>query len=419
MRIYNVAVVGGGAAGAMAAIRASQLKKDVVLIERNRSIGKKLLLSGGGRCNITNIASIEEFIEAFGKQGSFSRTAFSKFFNSDLISFFESEGLSMKTESRGRVFPVTDSAASVVKILTKCLIKNGIEIFYKSRLRNIKEKQDFFQLNLENKDKIYANKVILATGGLSYKGCGSSGDGFCIAKELGHVIEPLIPALVPLRTKEKWVKQLQGISLADVRLVFKYSNKKILSAIGDVIFTHFGISGPLVLDSSNKIVGIIAKHKKVLLFIDLKPKLSLEQLRGLLLKESKSKINVQLNNFMKSLLPRRLVSVFLELSAIEPQKKIRKIRPKELNTIVNLLKYFPLTVTGFLSIEEAMITGGGISLKEIDPRTMQSRIVEGIYFAGEIIDGCGISGGYNMQQAFSTGYLAGQEASSASRSFPK
>lgn len=413
MHVYDIAVVGAGPAGIMAAIRASLLKKDVVLIERNRSIGKKILLTGKGRCNITNVATIDTFIEAFGRQGNFLRSAFFTFFNHDLIDFFRARGLALKIERQGRVFPATDRACSVVEVLKGYLLENKVELLYNMRLVNIKKKKDFFQLDMENKDKIYAKKIILATGGASFRKTGSSGDGFRIAKKLGHTIVPLRPALVPLKTKEPWVKQLQGLSLKNTRIIFKYDNTKITSDVGEIIFTHFGVSGPLVLDLSGRIVSIFDEHREISLFLDLKPGLKPEQLENRLLKEFNAKKNVQLKNAMKSLLPHRLIPVFLHIAGLVPEKKINQVGREERRAIIKLLKALPLTVGGALPIEEAMVTNGGVSTKEIDPRTTESRIIPGLYFAGEIIDGCAASGGYNLQQAFSTGYLAGESVAYA------
>ncbi len=411
MGIYDIAVVGAGAAGTMAAICASQARKDVVLIERNNSIGKKLLLTGKGRCNISNAASIDIFIEKFGKQGKFLRSAFSAFFNHDLIDFFKTRGIGLKTERQSRIFPITDKASSVIDVLKKSLLDNKVSILYNARLLDVKRKSDFFQLELAGKDKICAKRLILATGGTSYKATGSSGDGFRIAKKLGHAIIPLKPALVPLKTKEAWVKKLQGLSLKNVRIALKCDSKKIVSEVGELIFTHFGLSGPLILDLSGKVVSMLEKDKQIRLFIDLKPGLKPEQLQRRLLNEFKTTGSTKLKNILKSLLPQRLISVFIDLSNLDGEKKANQIGREERNTIANLLKGVPLTITGFLHIEEAMVTNGGVSTKQINPRTMESKIIPGLYFAGEIIDGCASSGGYNLQQAFSTGFLAGKEAS--------
>jgi predicted Rossmann fold flavoprotein len=410
--IYDIAVIGAGPAGLMAAIRAGELKKRVLLIEKNDSIGRKLLLTGKGRCNITNTAPIETFIEKFGKQGEFFRTAFFSFFNQDLMDFFQSKGLELKAERQNRVFPITDSAQSVIDVLKKCLKENNIEVSYNTKLKSLIKDENGFRLEIASKDAnlVIAKKVILSTGGASYKITGSSGDGFRIAQELGHTITPLKPALVPLRTKEYWILELQGLTLKNVTLTFVYGKKKIVSTVGDLMCTHFGVSGPLVLDLSGEIVTLLDSHKEISLFIDLKTGLTIEQLDKRLLREFKENGTMIFKNIMKSLLPETLIPVFIRLSNIKPEIKGSEITREQRNTIIKLLKGFPLTVTGSLPIDQGMVTNGGVSIKEINPRTMESKIVPGLYFAGEIIDGYASSGGYNLQQAFSTGYLAGENA---------
>lgn len=411
--IYDVAVVGAGPAGVIAAIRAGQLKKNVVLIERNDHVCEKILLTGRGRCNITNIASIEQFIEKFGKQGQFLRSAFSAFFNQDLIEFFKAKGLELKIERQGRVFPQTDRAISVVQVLKNYLAENNVRVLYNLRLTDIKKESEIFCLSLQGGGEAQAKKVILATGGASYKVTGSTGDGFRLAKTLGHTFVPLKPGLVPLRTKEKWIKDLQGLTLKKIRIIFECEKKKIASDIGELLFTHFGVSGPLVLDLSNAVVELLWGNKQVNLFIDLKPGLSVEQLERRLLREIETQGSKNLKNILKNLLPLKLIPVFIKLLNLNPHRKANQLTQSERRSIVNLLKTLKLTVIGSLPLEEAMVTCGGISTKEINPRTMESRIVAGLYFAGEIIDASATSGGYNLQQAFSTGYLAGESAANA------
>ena len=414
MQAYDIAVIGAGPAGIMAAIRAGQLKKAVVLIERNGSIGKKLLMTGKGRCNITNTAAIDEFMDKFGKSGVFLRTAFSKFFNEDLIDFFKSRGLEMKTERQARVFPETDNAMSVVNVLESCLAENNVKVIYNSRVKEIKPEGGTFHLSIEEGGSVSAKKIILATGGASYKATGSTGDGFDMAKKLGHSIMPLKPGLVPLKTKEGWVKEVQGLTLKNIRLTFMCGKKKIVSDIGELLFTHFGVSGPLILDLSRDIVSMLeGGDVNVGLFIDLKPGLEHRQIENKILAEIKVQGNKELKNFLKIFLPVNLIPVFISLSGVSPDKKANQLTQKERRGLQELFKAMPLAITGSLAIEEAMVTCGGVSKKEIDPRTMESKIVKGLYFAGEIIDGSASSGGYNLQQAFSTGYLAGEEAACA------
>lgn len=410
VKVFDIAVIGGGAAGSMAAIRAASVGKKVALLERNDTIGKKIFMTGKGRCNVTNIAPIEAFIEKFGKKGEFFRTALFEFSNEDLIDFLRSTGLETKTERQGRVFPVTDNAKSVVDTLKRCLAQNKAEIFYGVRVNSITKKEGNFFIESEPGGTFKARKVILAFGGASYKATGSSGDGFRIARELGHAVTALKGALVPLKTKESWVKDLQGLGLENIRLAIECGKKRITSDIGELMFTHFGVSGPLVLDLSGKIIELLESHEEISLYIDLKPALSPAQIEGRLLSEFRAKGKTSLNNMMKSLLPHRMILKFLELAGIDAGKTASQITQAERRAIAELLKKFPLTVTGSLALEEAMVTAGGVSQKDINPRTMESKIVPGVYFAGEIIDGAASSGGYNLQAAFSTGYLAGERA---------
>lgn len=410
MKVYDIAVIGGGPAGSMAAIRAGQLGRRVVLIERNSSIGSKILITGRGRCNLTNTAPADTFIKKFAPGGEFFRTAFFSFFNEDLMEFFRSRGLELKVERQGRVFPATDSARSITLILEECLKENRIEIIYNTRVADIKHKDNRFLLVSGRGVRIEADKVIIAAGGASYKATGSTGDGFDIARRLGHKIAPLRPALVPLKTKERWVRDLQGLGLENVRITFHCGNKRLVSDIGEVMFTHFGVSGPLVLDSSGDVISALERHKEIRMTIDLKPGLEKEQLETRLVNEFALKGNVQINKFMQGLLPKRMIAVFLSLLEISPEKRTNQISKKERARFIDMLKAFPLTIAGSLPVEEAMVTGGGVSRKDINPRTMESKVIPGLYFAGEVIEGRAPSGGYNLQQAFSTGYLAGQKA---------
>lgn len=409
---YDVAVVGGGPAGIMAAIHAAELKKDVVLIERNDSLGRKLLITGSGRCNLTNTAETSEFIEKFGRKGSFLRSAFKSFSNKDTMEFFKSRGLNLKVEDGGRVFPVTDDADSVLNLLRSCLKEAGVSILYDHRLSHVdvlgNEDETSFKLNFDN-SSLKAKCVVISTGGASYPATGSTGDGFRVASELGHRILPLKPGSVPLKTLEKWIWDIQGTSLEDVGLTFKRGKKKIASGEGDVIFTHFGISGPAVLDLSLEVVSALEKGE-VQLLMDLKPEIGREDLEEELLKEFEKHGKTYMKNFLKFLMPNRLIPVFLELGDLDPNKTLNQISKHERNSMLNILKSMPLTITGHLPLEKAMVTCGGVSKKEINPQTMESNICQGIYFAGEIIDLCAPTGGYNLQEAFSTGYLAGDSA---------
>jgi predicted Rossmann fold flavoprotein len=411
MNIYDIAVIGGGAAGCMAAITAGERDVKTILIEKNSSIGRKLLITGKGRCNITNIASLDTFLEEFGKNGEFFRTAFFKFFNKDLINFFESKGLRMKTERQGRVFPVTDSAYSVIEILEKSLIENKVKIMYNAHVSDIKKEKDIFIIKFKNKESIKSKKLILATGGISYKATGSSGDGFFIAEKTSHSVTPLNPALVPLITKEHWVKKLKGLALKNICITFHFGKKKVVSSIGEMMFTHFGISGPLVLDMSGKVVSFLKEHESIKITIDLKPALSKDKLNNKFIGLFKNYGKTKIKNIMKDFLPHALIPVFLELSKVEEEKTASQITKSDRENLLDLLKALTLTIKDSLPVEEAMVTAGGVSFRDINPRTMESKVMPGLYFAGEIIEGYAKSGGFNLQEAFSTGFLAGEEAS--------
>ncbi|MDD5423372.1 MAG: NAD(P)/FAD-dependent oxidoreductase [Candidatus Omnitrophota bacterium] len=410
--IYDIAVIGGGAAGTMAAIRAGALKSSVCLVERNDSIGRKIMITGKGRCNITNTASIDVFMEKFGPKGEFYRTAFFAFSNEDLTEFFRSRGLELKAERQGRVFPVTDKARSVISVLEDCLKENKVEIIYGARIISVEGRKGAFTLISEGGARLDVKKVIVAAGGASYKATGSTGDGFILAGKAGHAVATLRPALVPLKAKEAWVKDLQGIGLENVRITFHVGKKKIVSEIGEVMFTHFGVSGPLVLDLSGEIMSAVEKYPEIPMTIDLKPGLKNEQLESKLVNKFTVKGNVQMKNLMQDILPKRMIDVFLRQLNIHHGKRTNQITKEERAAIISALKAFKLTITGSLPLEEAMVTGGGVSMKDIDPRTMESKVVPGLYFAGEVIEGSAPSGGYNLQQAFSTGYLAGSHAAS-------
>lgn len=410
MLSFDIVVAGAGPAGVMAAICAGRHKKRVGLFEKGNALCRKILLSGKGRCNVTNIASPDEFIARFGRQGEFLRTAFSKFFNRELIDFFKAKGLELKIERQGRVFPATNRAASIVEALEKYLSENKVRLFIDKRLTGIKREGERFRLFFEDKAQLIARKVVLAAGGASFSFTGSSGDGFAIAEKLGHTIIGLKPGLVPLRVKEAWVKEIQGLTLRNIRLTFKGKEKKIVSDIGELQFTYFGVSGALALDLSSEALDLLEKDKQAKLFIDLKPGLTSQQLDERLVREFKQQGNKNIKKIMRAILPLRLIPLFLNMLGLDMSKKGNQIGKKERYTITALLKSFSLEITGSLPLEEAMVTRGGIALKDINPQTMESKIVPGLYFAGEIIDISASSGGYNLQQAFSTGSLAGESA---------
>lgn len=412
---YAIAVVGAGPSGVMAAIRASELGSKVVIIEKNDSIGKKLLITGKGRCNITNVCDPEGFVDKFGTCGQFLRNAFYAFSSQDLVDFFGKSGVEMKTERQGRIFPITDKSSTVVEALKKSLTANGVEIAYSSSVKAIKKEANGFVISIDGKDDIRVKKVIIATGGASYKVTGSTGDGFRMAEELGHSIKPLRAELVPLVTEEEWVKDLQGLGLENIKIVFSSGKKRLESPIGELMFTHFGVSGPLVLDLSGEVTAILEEGKEVALHIDLKPGLREEQLDSKLIHKFTAKGHSMMKNIMKDVLPQRLIPVFLKIAGIPEGRMSNQVTKDERKAIMKLLKALPLKIKRSLALEEAMVTAGGVSIKDIDPRTMESKKVKGLYFAGEVMEGSAPSGGYNLQQAFSTGYLAGDKAAKCVR----
>jgi len=407
----KIVVVGGGPAGMMAGIRASDVGQNVILIEKNSILGRKLLLSGKGRCNLTNACDLDSFIRRFSHNGQFLRDAFHKFFNLDLMQFFEKRGLKLKVERQLRVFPVSNRSDSILKVLKKELEKNKVKIIYRTALKDIFIQNDRVKgLLLADGRSIAADKLILATGGVSYGFTGSTGEGLEIAKKLGHHIVPLRSGLVPLETRQQYPKILKGLTLKNIRLKFTDGQKEITSEIGELLFTNFGISGALVLTLSGQAVDWLNENKHIYIEIDLKPALSKEQLNSRLLREFKLNSKKGIKNILKNLLPQRLVDVFIDLVKINQDKKVSQITQTERQRIISLLKGLHLDIIKARSIDEAMISRGGISLKEIDPRTMESRIIRGLYFAGEMIDIDADTGGFNLQAAFSTGYLAGESA---------
>lgn len=407
----RIVVVGGGPAGMMAAIRASELRQGVTLIEKNPILGKKLLLSGKGRCNLTNACDLDSFIKRFSKNGQFLRDAFKKFFNLDLMRFFAQRGLKLKTERQLRVFPETDRSDSVAEVLKKELDKNKVRVIYKAIMKDIFMQENKIKgLLLGDGRIIPAERLILATGGVSFGFTGSTGEGLDMAARLGHRIVPLKAGLVPLETRQYYPKLVEGLTLKNIRLRFSDTKRQRESEIGELLFTGFGISGPLVLSLSGGIADWLKESNVVYVEIDLKPALTRKQLRERLLREFKLNPKKSIKNTLKALLPRRLVNVFIDIAKILPDKKNSQVTQGERESLISLFKAMRLDITKPRPIDEGMVTRGGVSLKDINPRTMESRLIKGLYFAGEIIDIDADSGGFNLQAAFSTGYLAGESA---------
>lgn len=413
----KVVVIGGGPAGMMSAITASQNGNEVILIERNEKLGKKLLITGKGRCNITSSLPIDEFIQNIPGNGQFMYSSFKNYTNTDIIDFLKSEGLSVKEERGNRIFPITDKSQDVLNCFIKKLKELNVKIMYNAKVTGIesKNKDGKLKITIANKEKIEADKVILATGGKSYPLTGSTGDGYEIAKKLGHTITKIKPSLVPLETYEKDIcKELQGLSLKNIKMEIKdeEKNKTIYDDFGEMLFTHFGVSGPTILSSSAHLVRYknideLLKNKKVVLHIDFKPALSDKKLDDRILRDFEQFKNKEFKNSLDKLLPQKLIPVIIKLSGINPEKKVNEINKEERHKLLELLKDFKVTIKGFRPIDEAIITSGGINIKEINPKTMESKLVDGLYFAGEIIDVDAYTGGFNLQIAYSTGYTAG------------
>ncbi len=423
----NVVVIGGGPAGMMSAISSAENGNNVILLEKKERLGRKLLITGKGRCNITSSLPINEFIQNIPGNGQFLYSAFKNYTNNDIIDFLNKEGLDVKEERGNRIFPVTDKSLDVLKCFTNKLKELNVKIEYNMQVTEIVPKNEYGNLKviaheLKNNEQygntktFEAEKVILATGGNSYPLTGSTGDGYELAKKLGHTVTKIRPSLVPLEAFEQnMCKELQGLSLRNVNIQFKNkeNNKVIYDDFGEMLFTHFGVSGPTILSSSAHLVRYknideLLKNKKIVLNIDFKPALSEEKLDERILRDFDEFKNKQFKNSLDKLLPQKLIPVIIEKSGINPEKKVNEINKKERHRLVNLLKNFEVVIKGFRPIDEAIITSGGINIKEINPKTMESKLVEGLYFAGEIIDVDAYTGGFNLQIAYSTGYTAGQ-----------
>ena len=415
----KVVVIGGGPAGMMSAIMAKEAGNEVILIEKMKSLGRKLLITGKGRCNITSSLPMEEFIKNTPGNGKFLYSVFNNFSNKDIIKFLNKEGLEVKEERGNRIFPVTDKSQDVLDCFIKKLKKDKVEIHYNEKVEEIlydkKEDEKIVTGVRTSKGEIKADKVILATGGKSYPLTGSTGDGYCLAQKLGHTITNLKPSLVPIEIFEKSIcKNLQGLSLRNVsiKIIDNENKKEIYSDFGEMLFTHFGVSGPIILSSSAHLVRYKNidekfKNKNIKIIVDFKPALSEEKLEARILRDFKEFKNKQFKNSLDKLLPQKLIPVIIKLSNINENKKVNEITKEERKQLVILLKNFTLTLEKLRPIEEAIITSGGINIKEINPKTMESKLVKNLYFAGEIIDVDSYTGGFNLQIAYSTGYVAG------------
>lgn len=405
----RVIVVGGGAAGMMAAAAAAQNGHLVTLFEKNEKLGRKIYITGKGRCNLTNACDVNDLFDNICTNSKFLYSAVYGFDNNRTMDFFEQAGCRLKTERGNRVFPVSDHASDVIAALKRQLEREKVSVKLQSEVTKIliedgRQKVKGVQLSDGSVHK--AEQIIIATGGLSYPSTGSTGDGYRFAKACGHKIMPLSPSLVSMHVKEAWCERLMGLSLKNVKVSLKEDNKLLYENMGEMLFTHKGVSGPLILSASS----IYAKRcggRQVMLFLDLKPALSMEQLDKRLLREFEENHNKQFKNSLGGLFPVKLIPVMMELSQISPEKKVSEINREERKRLAALMKALPLTVVGTGGYEEAVITKGGVCVKEVNPSTMESKLTEGLYFAGEVLDVDAYTGGFNLQIAWSTGWLAG------------
>ena len=414
----SIVIVGGGPAGMMAAISAKEQnrKNNVILIEKNNQLGKKLLITGKGRCNVTSSLNMQDFIKNIPGNGMFLYSAFKNYTNQDIIKLLKEEGLEVKEERGNRIFPVTDKSLDVLKCFEKKLKSLNVNIILNTKVKEILVEDNIVKGVKTEKEIINADKVILATGGKSYPLTGSTGDGYVMAQKLGHTVTKINPSLVPLEAFDKETcKNLQGLSLKNVQieLIDKNKNKVIYEDFGEMLFTHFGVSGPTILSSSAHLVRYkniqqLFNENKISLKIDFKPALSEEKLNDRILRDFNEEKNKMFRNSLDKLLPQKLIPTIIKISGINPNKKVNEITKIERKNLVRLLKNLEITIKGFRSIDEAIITSGGIKIKEINPKTMESKIIKGLYFAGEIIDVDAYTGGFNLQIAYSTGYTAGK-----------
>jgi len=411
----KIIIIGAGPAGMMAAIKAAEQGAEVTLLEKKPEAGKKLKITGKGRCNLTSGLDKELFLSGYaGGSGRFLYSALNEFSNQDLIDFFTARGVPCKVERGNRVFPCSEKAGDVVNALLGNLLKLKVKIIYNCRVDGLGINDGHMNGVKCGGQVLPAPAVIIAAGGMSYPGTGSTGDGYRLAAQAGHQIITPRPGLVPLETEETWVKELKGLSLKNVQLTaFKPDGTRISQEFGEMLFTHFGISGPIVLSASRDIGEYLYNNpgQRVQAVIDLKPALSDEALEKRIDRDFMQYSRKQYKNALNDLLPQSLIPVIIELSGIEPQEMVNSITRAKRKNLVRLLKNLPLTVKGTRPIEEAIVTAGGISLKEVNPRTMESRIVKGLFWAGEVLDIDGYTGGFNLQAAFSTGYAAGKYAS--------
>lgn len=403
----KVLVIGGGAAGMFAAIFAARNGNEVHVLEKNEKLGKKLFITGKGRCNITNASDMDTLFDSVVSNSKFLYSSFYGYTNQDVMNFFEELGLKIKVERGERVFPESDHSSDVIAALSKEMRRLGVEVSLYTEVKKILTNEDGVTgVLLSDGKKIDGDVCIVATGGFSYQTTGSTGDGYRFAKENGHQVTDILPALVPLTVKETYGKELQGLSLRNVETSIYDGKKELYREFGEMLFTHYGVSGPLMLSASSYLTKILRK-KELRLVIDLKPALTMEQLDARVLRDFEENKNKQFKNAIGKLFPAKLIPVMLELSGIDPEKKVNEISKEERQGFVHLIKHFEMTIIGTRDFNEAIITQGGVKTKEINPSTMESKIIPRLYFVGEVLDLDALTGGFNLQIAWSTGYAAG------------
>lgn len=403
----KVAIIGGGAAGMLCGVYAARRGHQVHILEKNEKLGKKLFITGKGRCNVTNDSDTEELFPAVMSNRKFLYSAFYTYGSRDVMEFFEEAGVPLKTERGNRVFPVSDHSSDIIRALERELKKAGAQIHLHTEVKEVcTQDEKVTGVLLSDGTFFEADTVVVATGGLSYPSTGSTGDGYRFAAETGHKVVSQSPSLVPLVAKEDYVSKLQGLSLRNVELTVKSGKKVLYKDFGEMMFTHFGVTGPLILTASSQIQKKLAVHP-LQMYIDLKPALSSEQLDARILREFEAAKNKQFKNVIGALFPAKLIPVMIERSGIPAEKAVHDISREERHALVTITKQFPLTLTHLRDYNEAIITRGGVSVKEINPATMESKKVSGLYFAGEVLDLDAVTGGFNLQIAWSTGYAAG------------
>lgn len=410
----KIIVVGGGAAGMMAAYTAACNGADVELFEKNEKLGKKIFITGKGRCNVTNDCDPEDFFMNVVSNAKFMYSSYYGYDNTQVMTLFEEAGCRLKTERGNRVFPVSDHSSDIISALTRLLKSQNVKIHLNTKIDKLLCKDNACYGVVAKGNNILCDKVIVATGGISYQSTGSTGDGIDWAKELEHKVVACRPALVPFTVKEEWVKQLQGLSLKNVGLDMTTGKKVIYSGFGEMMFTHFGVTGPLILSASSYFASFMKNEKnagqEIKLKLDLKSALTVEQLDKRILRDFEKDNNKKFRNGLNDLLPSKMIPIVIELSGIDPEKEINLVTKEERQRLVSVLKNIELTITGTRGFSEAIITQGGVSVKDINPSTMESKVIENLYFCGEVLDIDALTGGYNLQIAWSTGHLAGESA---------